>query len=333
MKKIFSAILVVIATILIIEGMLQVFPSMLPTQVRSIPTLIPDPRLGDVMPTNIDEVKYTLDGKPFRVQTNSIFDIGLRDEKKYLSNTYAVVIGDSFVYGHGVEAEDTFTEVLQSSTGKEFVNMGMPGFGSTQAAKLYEIYGSQLEPEVVVLVFFENDYLDNLIFEGRVEPEPLTYWMRQNVGIYKLGRFVKNFDYQGGVWKEYNAGGEPSFFYSGFFEEKLFIENGEHMKELMVESFIRIDSQDAESLIVFIPYKENFYQEEIDGTGLNFEYRRDAFNEACSSLQLNCLDLSPRFEEEVGNGARLYLSPFDGHLNEYGNIVVADEMERKLNEK
>ena len=78
------------------------------------------------------------------------------------------VLGDSFVWGFGVDDGDLFTDVLERDTGIEFVNLGVSGYGTDQEFLTWESKGSRWQPdEVWLLTTFFTD-LDDIVL-------PLNY--------------------------------------------------------------------------------------------------------------------------------------------------------------
>ncbi|MBN1866598.1 SGNH/GDSL hydrolase family protein [Candidatus Sumerlaeota bacterium] len=96
-----------------------------------------------------------------------------------------VVLGDSFVFGVGVEDDQTFpaqTERLlnEGETGEPFeaVNAGCPGWGTENELAFWRARRRELDPDLLVVAFFRNDLGDNarhLLFQvrdGRLAFEP-----------------------------------------------------------------------------------------------------------------------------------------------------------------
>ena len=70
-----------------------------------------------------------------------------------------VVVGDSFVFGEGVRAEDRFTEQLESLDRRWRVdNMGMPGWGLDLMIRAIEQYGRKADPRIVVLSVYTDSF-------------------------------------------------------------------------------------------------------------------------------------------------------------------------------
>jgi hypothetical protein len=98
---------------------------------------------------------------PSGVRLNSL---GLRDiELAPGAEPTILFVGDSFVYGLGVQAEDRFTDRLRRQLpGTRIVNAGVAAYGTDQEFLLLKRLWSRIEPNVVVLVVcVDNDHDDN----------------------------------------------------------------------------------------------------------------------------------------------------------------------------
>jgi len=97
---------------------------------------------------------------------------GARDDEhaRQSSATRVVVLGDSFVEGWGVEKNDRLVDVLQRSTGLEYLDFGTAGgFGTTQEWQQYEHLVSTFSHDAVLLgVLPDNDFEDNSLEAGRL---------------------------------------------------------------------------------------------------------------------------------------------------------------------
>jgi len=82
-----------------------------------------------------------------------------------------LVLGDSFVFGQGVDAESTFPHLLESEltlrvpeVAWQVINAGVPGYGTDQQVAFLEELGWSLEPDLVIVALFAgNDVYDNSI--------------------------------------------------------------------------------------------------------------------------------------------------------------------------
>jgi lysophospholipase L1-like esterase len=93
----------------------------------------------------------------------------LRSDKEFAAPkpagvTRIVGLGDSFVFGSGVELKETFLVLWEKQlSGVEVINLGVPGYTSGHAVTWFERTGIPLEPDAAVLFISDNDFYD----EGR----------------------------------------------------------------------------------------------------------------------------------------------------------------------
>lgn len=86
------------------------------------------------------------------------------------------MLGDSYVWGFGVDEEDLFTEILSSRTGNtlEAVNLGVSGYGTDQEYLLWSRLGFRWKPDRVFLFIDVNtDLHDNISLELYNHAKPL----------------------------------------------------------------------------------------------------------------------------------------------------------------
>lgn len=112
---------------------------------------------------------------------------GLRDrefERVKPSNvTRIAIVGDSFVFGFGVEEKDTFSKILErklnlgGAASYEVMNFGISGYGTEQELLLIKNEVLAYDPDIVVLSFYPNDVDDN---------------MRRNLFSFSNGTLSKN---------------------------------------------------------------------------------------------------------------------------------------------
>lgn len=93
---------------------------------------------------------------------------GLNDSYDYLiekpANTFRIIaLGDSFTYGHYVDTDSNWTELLERMLNKsnscnyqkiEVLNLGMPGFDVPYLVKRYQDFGLKYNPDMVI--WFES---------------------------------------------------------------------------------------------------------------------------------------------------------------------------------
>lgn len=69
-----------------------------------------------------------------------------------------LVVGDSFVFGSGVEGPERFTEVLEwLEPGWRVDNLGMTGWGVDLMVRALATFGEKAQPDVVILAVYTDD--------------------------------------------------------------------------------------------------------------------------------------------------------------------------------
>jgi len=101
----------------------------------------------------------------------SISSQGLRDREysiqKPANTTRIAVIGDSFVFGFGVEADQAFPKVLEAQLkaredrNYEIMNFGISAYGTEQEYLLLQDI-LKFSPDTVILSFSPNDFKENI---------------------------------------------------------------------------------------------------------------------------------------------------------------------------
>jgi len=166
-----SVLVALIVGELIIRGLYK-------DQITLFPRYHTDANYGDykirkIMP-NMRYKHRSVDGV-FHFETNNK---GFRnyDDVEYpkTDNTLRVFcVGDSHTQGQEVNQEETFSYICQKQLANfggtpEVLNAGVSGFSTAESLILVENELVKYDPDVVVLGFFENDFIDNIrcgIFE------------------------------------------------------------------------------------------------------------------------------------------------------------------------
>lgn len=115
------------------------------------------PNFSEIMKTGEFAINISINNYSLRGQN---FDFEKRNKR-------ILFLGDSFTFGFGVEAEESFPFLLKEMLNKkglnyEVINAGVMGYGNDQEAKYLELNGLKFFPDVLVLGFFaDNDLSDN----------------------------------------------------------------------------------------------------------------------------------------------------------------------------
>lgn len=102
---------------------------------------------------------------------------GLRDKEYPLARTEKgriLVLGDSFGWGFGVEHKDIFSEVIERRNPEwEIINASVSGYGTAQQYLYLRSKGILYKPDVIILLFYKNDFWNNVHNEAYWHYKPL----------------------------------------------------------------------------------------------------------------------------------------------------------------
>jgi len=105
------------------------------------------------------------------VQHNSRGYRGVDEFTREPRGTRILAVGDSFTYGLGVEDSATFSAVLARNTGTEVINAGVNAYGADQAFLMWDLKARYLNPAIVILGYFVDDFNRNgLSIRDRAKP-------------------------------------------------------------------------------------------------------------------------------------------------------------------
>ena len=128
-----------------------------------------------------DHLDFSID-----VQTNSH---GHRDDEVAFerkdSQQRALLLGDSFGWGFGVEKDEIFSERIEARQDDwEIINASVSGYGTDQEYLYYLTEGHRFDSDLVILLYYEND-IDNAA-------HPVQYWHNKPVFQRESGEWVLN---------------------------------------------------------------------------------------------------------------------------------------------
>lgn len=203
--------------------------------------------------------RHTLPGIYDYTYTNN--SLGLRGpEIGQKTQRRILLLGDSFTYGIGVNDDQTFAYKLAQLTSSEVINAGNGGTGTDYALRFYETIGHNLNPDLVVLCFFANDFQDNekgVFYDSYLKPKDLSQ------SVYARRRFLGNPVYSGLMDHSHLA----NLIRLGFMQTRLWQVSGPVNPNINLAPTTRylqaLDKEvgkDSKLIVVYIPSKED-----IDG--------------------------------------------------------------------
>jgi len=154
---------------LLTEGIVRVFFAE-----RIAPRFVIDPGYG--VRANQPNVVRTHSVPGDYTTTNSTNSAGMRGTREYTVRKNQnieriLMLGDSFIFGLGVEDDEVVSAVLEdilnaeSNNGVTFevINLAVSGFGQAEELVTYRERGRNYQPDIVVLYYFDNDVGNNAV--------------------------------------------------------------------------------------------------------------------------------------------------------------------------
>jgi hypothetical protein len=218
-------------------------------------------------------------------------------------------LGDSFVFGDGVEESERFTNLLETSRPSWRIdNLGMVGYGPDLMLRALEVVGVKLKPTLVVLCMYTDDFrrvrpdyagTGFLIPRYKLEsghlvsvpyPQP-TLWDRLSIGV-ALRKILWNYT----TWQW-------------------------DLNQAILDRFEELARQQPfQKAIIFLPGRDDTH---------NDQKRRAWLAQYASRHATPFLDLSTA----IHTARDRFFIKDNPHLNPMGHQAVAQEIDRFLRER
>lgn len=266
----------------------------------------------------------------------------------------ALAIGDSSVEAMGVAVDKTWETLISDKDYKTY-NLGVQGYAPQQMIGALEKYGVQYKVDYIIYGYtigfegrtlnFENNS-KNPVLTGAVETVDKFTKKRRAETNKLFGVTNATIDF----WESLFSSGlvvnisdrtneEHLAFYINEInrEDDIFDQSGQSWK-LTLQSILdakRIATEKNAKLVILIfPNRDSVYAEKLTGRSLvnNDTKLVAALKEFAKQHNLDVIDLYPALKSYTGNlpepidVAALPYFKIDGHLNEIGQKIVADEV-------
>jgi hypothetical protein len=252
---------------------------------------------------------------------------GFRDTKDFnkvnlnSGKIRVMILGDSFVYGGGVRADENVSNFLQKRLNEEYevFNLGMLGWGIDQMYLAYQLYKDVIRPDIVILAYIDDDV--NRVLQAY-----------RNEGLSKPSFEIKNGKLiqrtTGSKVQQFlNAVTGRSAFFSTLFRYVYVMKDARPIvKKILLDMAEDTQQRNEKFVVIRIPMKYYYTFDPI------YKYLR-GFKDVLRGT--DTLYLEP-FEEirKVPNwSAEFYLNDAGGHLSLKGNQFLADYIYRHVFEK
>ena len=342
MKKILGTIVLTLSStviaLLIFEFLVRVIIGVPPKEVLPVARVKPDPDTGWVM-LPLDE-HYTNEKY---VKLNSLGFRGPEVPSKKDNEYRILAVGDSHVYGQGVNDDELMTSVLekkldQSGTPCSYrvINMGVRAYSTNNELALLKKFGLLLDPDHVIVFFYINDFFqvdivsrynryadfDWYAFDlsGKPTDTIIQRWKHQQLARRWVGLMW--------IWDIYKSRSKYNKEYKILLGQKYGTLQDEIKATIeLLNEFRSLSKLHGFRLtLVVVPVAAqitNEYPNQLYQTTLK-NYADDVY--------LDYLDLLPAFKKYHEQDNHLPVIAFDGHYDAEGHRIMADSIFKHLEE-
>lgn len=369
--------IIALVPVLFFEGLARVLPGIQPAWLRQRQevakfalerngTHIFAPGLGYVLKPDMERELRAHQDFDFTYRTARLGteNIGVRDRSGD-GKVWAFAVGDSFIEGYGVEAEDLWMERLERDLGRNILNLGQSGFTTHQYAEIFRRAAAFHHPEVAFVCIFENDFEERLavrsladyaeqegMWEIRSPLKKFNFWLLAHSASYRVLRapdiLIKEVrkkraeDSQRDFSVEVVKVREPNLNLT--LQVKVSKKTGEAIRYDTASAdwseIVSLMDQDIGAmrdqakamgtrlLLLYLPSKEQSYRSLLARkfkVSPDFDASGHAVEAMARRHGISFLDLTETFRKEAEMGKQLYW-PVDGHWNPEGQSLAGREI-------
>jgi len=264
---------------------------------------------------------------------------GARDVERSIHSDKprTIVLGDSFIEGMGLPADERLTNILEKETGREHLNFGTGGdFGPLQYALLYKSLASPFDHNLVIVgVLPDNDFRDmdpnyyakigeatryrpyyagdfSVYYTGHFDPnagesaaDHIEAFFRAYLASYHVGQYI----YTRFYWRNIHA-------YSGYNDYNAV--DYARLQEALLDIKSTADAHGAQVGVFLIPRFTDF---------VAFHRGENRLGPALVAwgreVGIPVLDLLPQEAADAKGNDRAYFLECDGHWSYHGSQEAA----------
>jgi hypothetical protein len=247
----------------------------------------------------------------------------------------ALVLGDSFTFGMGVEYEESFVSVVSEELDGRFhfANTAVPGYGPSQyRAILRHLLDTGMEPRLLLVgVFLGNDFQDCLwnkdvpVEDGVLGSEPgLRSIIKRNLHLYRLLSRAYHIllSDRGYIWQVGTELYSPEEWRSGGMQRA-----APALRAEFEEIGLLVREREIPLLAAIIPTAaavEAAAGRKLDGMrALDYALPARRLIEIFEELEITYVDFTLPF---AATGAAANYFAHDRHLNQHGHRIAAREI-------
>lgn len=318
--------------------------------------------IGFELKPNIVERHFVEDEFDVTVKTNSL---GYRDNEFSNNPKRILVLGDSFVFGWGVENNEVFTEKLEEKIDHEVINAGFASGKTPDESYLFlKRKGLLLKPDIVILAISITDdlydiehhewitvnnlpviikdpdhYIDNGHFLVKKDALKLIvrldWFLMKHLHSHIYFRKKAGFLYQMLSYKIEGIEAKCVFCEEFWIAKE---DSWKKLKRLLIADKKMLDENNIKFYLLIIPRREQIYDnywetylKGLNSININRERTQQEITTFANENDIDVIKILPSFRNysKTPNSKMLYF-PKDVHWNKEGHKLVAEIIYEKL---
>jgi hypothetical protein len=301
--------------------------------------MVLDDRLGWRHAGGVRKSFTNEDGETFIVAQNRFGHRGREYPLQKTAGKYRVLIlGDSFTEGAHVAEDDLFSARLERANPQlEVLNTGVGGYGTVQEYLYFLSEGVRFKPDLLVLMFFDNDLSDNcLSYYAGFGPRPYARLRQGEVEIVErleptdFLRFTMPVPFQSTLSRHSYL----YYFLNTYVYQRLF---ARRMRELQKTDVGKTLDCGRYEILSWLVTRMNDMMRAAGGdfamiliptaeeVSRGSSTTQEPIVRFCEARAMHCLQLLNRFARERASGARVYFDA-DIHWTRVGHEIAAAEI-------
>jgi len=315
-----------------------------------------DPYLGYKLRPDVD-IMFPSEGRLISYKTTNygLGEIGFRDIG--VQPPFSVIaVGDSYTLCDDVPAEACWIRHLGQATGLSIGTLGVNGYSTLAEARVLERYGLQLQPKVVLVGVYLNDFKDNVNFDAWSKSGDANFWiwLGQQRGRGEMGRWLAD---RSMIYRMIDGAsrvrGRDIFKYKNDDVDFVFrmdrwwlqlLQDTENdrgfklMQQALLDMKTRAAGAGAELVVLLFPSREQVYWNLArefappEGKSLDPDHPLDVVRDFAIANGLRYCEFADALRGEAAKGKQLY-HRISSHFNDEGNVAAAAIIAACLNDQ
>lgn len=251
------------------------------------------------------DIKYIINKEGFRNRTNFSEIPRIKENKRIL------LLGDSFIMSVYLNEDQTITNKLSKSLGKNFsvYNLGIPGYGIDQSILAYEKYQKMIDPDIVILFYIDDDISRVLESFRKVEGMNKPSFDLTDGKLTPIHSLQRRFS---------TSLMENSYLLNKFYKKYMDYYSIDLTENLFERLIINTKANNQKLVIVRCPVLENFI-----GDGSNEFY---SFKEFFNANGTYYIELEDSLNHSSLENTSKYFLENDGHPSPVGAALFASKL-------